>query len=164
MVKLVIDADIARSSGLTEHPVSSGSRDMLDLVYTTASEAYFCRTLLDEWNKHQSKYTRMWRVKMYSAKRIKIVRHTDATKQVLSLIPECAKQKAAIKDSHLIDTSNASGKIIISNDDTARNAFSSLLAGNGLISGVYWMSPLSSMNDIKDYVIKNKIIPNNHLL
>lgn len=164
MMYLVIDADIARSSGVTEHPVSSSSRKLLDMVLNGEHCASFCSTLLSEWNKHQSAYTKRWRATMYSRKKVKIVAHGDETKRELQKLPETKMQKAAIKDSHLIDISNLSGKTVLSNDNTARDALSTLLSNSNLIDGVYWLSPLSCAEDVEKYVLKNKIIPAKHLL
>jgi len=164
MIGLVIDADIARSSGTTEHPVSSSSRQLLELVLSMDGKACFCTMLLAEWNKHQSAYTKKWRATMYSRKKISIVSHNDATKTFLQNLPTTKMQAAAVKDSHLIDISNQANKIILSNDSIARNAFSTLLSGNALINNVYWISPLTSLPDISTYVMRKRIIPTVHLL
>lgn len=101
---------------------------------------------------------------MYAKKKVVLVSHNDLIKTALQALPQSKSQKAAVKDSHLVDIANLSGKTILSNDITARSAISTLLSGSALISGVYWISPLSDRNDIDVYVLSNKIIPKKHLL
>lgn len=161
---LVIDADIARSSGLTVHPVSSTSRNLLDSILNSSHNASFCRILLDEWNKHQSAYTRKWRVSMYSRKKIKNIVHEDAVKIRLEQLPESKERNIALKDSHLIDIALLTDKIIFSNDLNAKNSFSNLLKNDGFMNEVYWLSPLENSCDITEFVIKGRIIPEKHLV
>ncbi|OCG00335.1 hypothetical protein [Gilliamella sp. wkB112] len=159
----VIDADIARASGTSEHPVSSSSRLLLDAIKKNGAMICFCDELQKEWNVHKSRYAKTWLVSMYSKKKVQIKKISGYTKSHLEKLNESIEQKAAIKDAHLIDLAFLSQKIVFSNDGKAREAFSQLLCKRDEFN-IYWMSAKDHINDIVLYPLKGKRIPQKYHL
>lgn len=68
---LVIDASIARAAGeISMHPTSRGCREFLEAVRDHGHRMVMTVDIEAEWNKHQSRYARTWRLSMMSRRRI----------------------------------------------------------------------------------------------
>ena len=62
---LVIDSSIARAAGDTSnHPTARNCCDFLQAVLDVCHRIALTDPLRDEWNKHQSRFARTWRVSM----------------------------------------------------------------------------------------------------
>ncbi|WP_035335531.1 hypothetical protein [Acinetobacter lwoffii] len=162
-MKFIIDADIIRSAGYSEHPISSTSRNLLDAVIKHKSETVYCKTLMAEWRKHKSTYSTKWIASMISKKKLVLIPVKTEAKDFLESLEESTDKKVALKDAHLVDLAIASNKIIFSNDINAKNAFSKLLDKRSNFQKIYWLSPREDMNIILNYALKNKIINDNNL-
>lgn len=162
-MKFIIDADIIRSAGYSEHPISSTSRNLLDEVIKHKSETVYCKTLMAEWRKHRSTYSTKWIASMISKKKLVLIPVKTEAKDFLESLKESTDKKVALKDAHLVDLAIASNKIIFSNDTNAKNAFSKLLDKRSNFQKIYWLSPREDMNIILNYALKNKIINDNNL-
>jgi hypothetical protein len=77
---IVIDADIARSSGTSEHPVSSNARKLLNLVRSEGHHIAMCPMLRAEWKKHQSGYAARWLSSMIAKRKVKFITHESELK------------------------------------------------------------------------------------
>jgi hypothetical protein len=83
--------------------------------------------LADEWRRHQSKYTRIWRTEMYARKKVRSLgtaENEDLRRRALD--PAIGAQLLAVrkKDVLLIEAALLADHIVISLDETARDAFS----------------------------------------
>lgn len=158
---LIIDADIARSSSTTEHPVSSSGRKVLESIITSKHSICFCPKLLAEWKKHRSGYSTKWLASMFAKRKVEFTDSSHAIEALLSEIEEDSKHKEiALKDVHLIDSSLVNSKIIFSNDDNARRAFVHFSERIGAIQVVVWLNSVTE-NNIIDETIKKGCIPEN---
>ncbi|MCU4395755.1 hypothetical protein [Acinetobacter junii] len=162
-MKFIIDADIIRSAGYSEHPISSTSRNLLEEVIKHKGETVYCKTLMAEWRKHKSTYSTRWIASMMSKKKLILIPVKTEAKDFLDSLEESKDKKVALKDAHLVDLAIASNKIIFSNDTNAKNAFSKLLDNRSNFKKIYWLSPRDDMNIILNYALKNKIINDNNL-
>lgn len=164
-LSFVIDADIARSSGNSEHPVSSGSRMLLENVAKNGHKTAMCQTLMQEWRKHKSIFATKWLASMFARKKVIIIKHNNSTKNLVEQnISSVKEQKIALKDSHLIDAALAADKIIASNDDTARDVFKKLTLANGEIGGIVWLNAVSDKEFITDTLMAGGYIPHTYYL
>ncbi len=128
MKDLVIDADIMRASGTTEHPVSNNARLILEMVREKGHRLVQTRALKAEHDKHQSRFAATWRGSMVARKQWVLI---DVPEDVglrerlaVPQNPESAKDEAAVlKDAHLLEAAAASGNRVISNDTTAKQLF-----------------------------------------
>lgn len=158
----IVDADIARSAGLSVHPVSKGSRETLDGILKNEHEAKFCKTLLGEWKKHRSNYASTWFTSMFSKKCILIIEHKNQTKLLIQNSTLTENEKAiADKDSHVVDSALSGNSIIISNDITARAAFSNLATQHKSLSVLYWAHSVNNNTDLQNYMSNVSRPPSN---
>jgi hypothetical protein len=161
----VIDADIARSSGLTDHPVSSGSRKLLESIADGGHKAAMCPTLRKEWRDHRSKFATRWMASMVAKKRIIFVTPTTAIKTHIEETVEDGKEKeVALKDCHLLDAALKSDKIIASNDDKARAVFCKIALTNGEIRTISWFSAVADNNFFCNTLTSGGFVPKTYYL
>lgn len=161
----VIDADIARSSGLTEHPVSSGSRKLLESVAAGGHKAAMCPTLRKEWKDHRSKFATRWMASMVAKKRIVFVTPASTVKSHIEAhVDEGNEKEVALKDCHLIDAALESDKIIASNDDKARAVFCKIALTKGEIRTISWFSAVCDHNFFCDTLTSGGYIPKSYYL
>jgi len=156
-MEFIVDADIMRAAGLTENPVSSNARKLLIAIRDGNHSVSCCAELKEEWDKHSSIYAKRWRNRMIASRRYNYVSIDNATKIALEEKSESNEKKAAIKDSHLIDLAIKADKIIFSNDNKAKLAFSILLDNKFKI--IYWMSSTNDFEHICKYPLNNRKTP-----
>lgn len=58
--RLVIDANVVRAAGETEHTVSSACRKFLDAVARFEHRVVMTTEIQQEWRDHASRYARKW--------------------------------------------------------------------------------------------------------
>ena len=157
---VIIDADIARSSGLTEHPVSSGSRALLDSVSKNGHKAAMCPTLMAEWSEHRSLFARKWLASMVAKKKVHFIKPPCITNTlIIDNLTITKKIDIAIKDAHLIDGALDVDKIIASNDDIARNVFCELSINCKNLRTIKWFNAISDRDFVTDYLTSNCYVP-----
>lgn len=83
-ISIVIDADIARSSGTSEHPVSSGSRALLDSVTKNGHKIVICPKLMNEWKNHRSLFARKWLASMIAKRKVKFIKPEEETNSTIA--------------------------------------------------------------------------------
>jgi len=164
--KHIVDADIARSAGSSVHPVSKSSRELLEELMQGDNEVYFCRKLLQEWSKHNSVIAKTWLSSMVSRKKAKITKddHLALSKQIQINIQDEKTKSITTKDSHLIESAKKNGCIIYSNDNTARAAFSSIKKEISCIKEILWICPVDKIEEIKEEVLKKRMINKDHYI
>lgn len=164
---IVIDADIARSSGFSEHPLSSGSRALLDRVKSGNHTAVMCPTLRAEWKKHRSLYSSRWLASMIAKKRVDFVNLEHTLKDKIESEVDDEKLKSVTtKDCHLVDAALISDKIVVSNDSNARKAFCELsMSLLGELKSIVWFHPIDDREFIKDFLLINdRYVPDGYYL
>ncbi|WP_394167020.1 hypothetical protein [Neptunomonas phycophila] len=164
-LSVIVDADIARSSGTTEHPVSSGSRAILDCVKNNNHKIAMCPLLFTEWKMHHSIFAKRWLASMIARKQLKFVKPNSNTKVHIedNILDEKIKA-ISIKDAHLIDAALHEDKIIASNDDNARNAFITIADNYKCINQIVWFNAIKDRVFIEEFFVSNKFIPENYYL
>ena len=159
-LSVIIDADIARSSGTTEHPVSSGSRAILDSVKNNKHKIAMCPLLFAEWKNHHSVFAKRWLSSMIAKKQIQFVKPNSNTKEHIEEHILDEKIKAiSVKDAHLIDAALHVDKIIASNDDNARNAFITISGNYKCINEIVWFNAIKDRDFITAVPLTFKAIP-----
>lgn len=159
-LQIIIDADIARASGVSQHPVSSNARKLLDGVMSNGHCAIMCPTLRSEWNKHKSLYSRRWLSSMIAKRKVTFVKHSGTIKdEIENKIPEGKRKNIMIKDVHLIDQALKGSKLIASNDNNARIEFCKISKIIPVIKSVIWVHSVSDKDFIEKYLIKTCLVP-----
>lgn len=148
---IVIDADVARSSGLTEHPISSSCRGLLNNVKDEGCDVVFCPKLFEEWKKHSSGYARKWLVSMMSSSRSRLLDNVEQIDDEIDNISITDDLKnIAKKDSHLVSLALHMPAFVASRDDKARRAFVESSNHLDKIKQVVWFNPIKA----NDFFIK----------
>lgn len=161
-LSIVVDADIARSSGTSEHPVSSGSRALLDNVSKNGHKLTMCPTMMIEWKKHRSLFAKKWLASMIAKKKVNFVKPEAQTDNMIINIKENAKANIAKKDSHLIDAAIYSDRVIASNDDIARNVFCELSSHCGDIRTIKWFNAITDRDFLENYFSTQCFVPRHY--
>lgn len=139
---LVVDASVARAAGNSEHPVSSACRQILTDILEICHSVALNPELRQEWNHHQSRFTRKWRVSM--AARRKPLHDISTAPCVLDLNRFDEKSRAAIeKDRHLLDLALATDREIITLDTALSVALRSQSVGKQLHNQINWINPVT---------------------
>ncbi|MCB4438493.1 hypothetical protein LHL20_19865 [Alteromonas sp. McT4-15] len=162
---IVIDADIARASGTSEHPISKSCRGLLESVMDNDHSVTMCPTLTAEWKKHRSMFATRWLASMTARKRVKrITPHTVTTHLINTNINNERKAKIALKDAHLVDAALSSNEIIASNDDNARNVFCELTQTCGNLKSVKWFNCINDKQILNNFLSTNCFVPREYYL
>lgn len=128
MSDLVIDADVMRASGSSEHPASKNARLILESIRDGGHRIVQTPALKNEHDKHQSRLAKQWRGSMVSRKQwVPKKPPEDALLRahlVLAQNPEAMNDEVAVlKDAHLLEAAAASDMRVISKDCTAKELF-----------------------------------------
>lgn len=141
---LVIDSDIARAAGTTQHPVSSACREVLENVLEICHKIALSPILKEEWSKHQSKYTRTW-LRTMIAKRKFEFKQISEDQQLREQITQHAVtpeiNEIMQKDVHLIETAQAADKIVLSMDNTVHQHFKTISNHIHPLKEISWANP-----------------------
>lgn len=143
--KLVVDASIARAAGdVSLHPVSASCRETLRAVESLYS--IFCPILNREWKKHESAYSRSWRVKMVQQGRVIFISEDTKIQSFLDHIEQStagiSAKRAMEKDAHLVSASMLGDKIILALDETVRKLFIEHCFAYKGMGGIIWSNPM----------------------
>lgn len=143
-LEVVVDADVARSSGETEHPISSSCRRALILMLDNQHYFVACPQVRSEWKEHASSFARRWLTSMIARKQVAFITASPDFATALAQIDLDDKTKRiAQKDAHLIDAARAKGLFVTSRDDNARKSIRDISALNDLCRGIAWVNPVS---------------------
>lgn len=160
VLHIVIDADIARSSSTTEHPVSSHARKVLDEVKSHGHILVMCPKLNEEWKKHRSSYATKWLASMFAKRKVKVKSYnSDTRSHVETNVVDGKIKDIAVKDVHLIDIALSESKIITSNDNNARIAFCEIGKDYKIIQKVIWLHSVTDADFISSYLVKKCVVP-----
>jgi len=146
---LVVDAAIMQAAGESNHPISWANRDFLNWVLDICHRVAITTEICDEWARHQSKFTRRWRVAMYARKKI-VKLQVPANPELrlrLTLGRGAEEREAILKDAHLIEAALSADRIVASLDERARALFH-----NVELNVVTWVNPVSERARIRGWL------------
>lgn len=157
MSDLVIDADIMRAAGESEHPHSSNARRLLETIRDAGHRMVQCAPLVAEHKKHQSAFASRWRASMVSRKRWVPWAYQEDGKLrevlVAALPSEATAQLAAVlKDAHLLEAASATDGRVLSKDAKARNLFRRACPALGVNKTILWGDLTGSPEEVIDWV------------
>ena len=137
---LVVDASIMRGAGQTEHPVSKACRNFLEAILTICHRVVLTPEIREEWNRHQSKFARKWRVQMNARKkvwRIDTPRRIDL--RTTGASPN--KQASIEKDRCLLEAAMSTERVIVTNDNALTHALAETTKGSKILRNIKWINP-----------------------
>lgn len=157
MSDIVIDADIMRSAGTSEHPHSRNSREVLEAIREGNHRMVQCAPLLAEHKKHRSRFASTWQTSMLSRKqwvRWEYQADDGLRSVLLAALPENSsnKEQAVLKDAHLMEAAAATGQCIISKDKSARDLFRLACPALGSHRHILWGEMTLSSEGVIDWV------------
>ena len=141
--RLVIDADVVRSAGESEKPISSACRTFLEAVLNVGHHVVMTQAIREEWHRHMSNYSRKWQTRMWVRQRVASI-EGERDEQLHARIDGVVTQdqKAAVaKDIHLIEAAIATDQLVTSRDKRARRAFGDAAAVVHELRQVVWVDP-----------------------
>ena len=144
---LVVDASIVSRN---EYPVSKQCRELLYAILEICHRVILTPEIKEEWDLHQMQFVRQWRRRMMAKKKLVIQSSSSlaALKDKITKVEkDPTKLEAMMKDSHLIEASLRANKIILSLDDSARDAFSSISIKIKEIKSILWLNPKHECDD-----------------
>jgi hypothetical protein len=155
--RLVIDASIARAAGPEEstHPTSKTCREFLLAVLHVCHRMVVSAAILEEWDKHQSGFSRRWRVSMFARKKIirEDVETDDAFRaQVAKHAVQEAETEIMHKDCHLIEAANATDSRVASLDEAVRHHFRQIARRVRKLRDVCWVNPNLDDDGVRDWL------------
>lgn len=110
-----------------------------------------------EWDDHQSRFARGWRVQMRSRNKLidpGVSPRNKLRKKLLSSAVKNADREAILKDAHLIEAAIATDSIVISLDETARRLFAEATKTVDALRGIVWVNPENSDEGSIDWLEK----------
>lgn len=163
---IVVDADVARAAGETEHPVSSNARTVLRAIQDAKLKIAHDHALKQEWDKHASSFSRKWLASMVSHGKLLYVKATPAASAALIEAGSLGEKDRQIanKDQHIVDLALATDRFIASNDTTARTVFATLAQQTPLLNQVYWMVPTEAAQAFAQLLAEGGYVPKPWLL
>jgi hypothetical protein len=167
--RLVIDASIAKAAGTTEAPTSQLSRDFLCAVLGICHKVVMTPDISKEWQKHQTKFAKIWLRQMIAKKKLSHVTIADSTSsQLRAAIQESGQTpsqvKAMLKDVHLLEAALATDKMVASADETVRKLFSHLAGQVASVKQIMWVNPSHSEEAVIDWLKNGARVENPRLL
>ena len=146
--RLVIDASVARAAGGedTDSPTAKYCRDFLKAVLKICHHVVMSPEISEEWKRHQSRFTRGWRVAMEARKKVYYIEaafHPGLHEKIERVLPLVKKSEfeAMRKDFLLIEAALVTDKIVVSRDDTVRRLFSLAAPSVGELRSIAWVNP-----------------------
>jgi hypothetical protein len=147
---LVVDADVARSAGQTNHPTSMASREFLQAVRGICHRLAFGRQLAAEWKIHCSRYTFVWLASMQSKGKIVELASSDVPDlrgAVEDLNISEKDRDTILKDVHLVEAALAADRAIVSRDDVARSLLRRIAGVMPPLRSIVWVNPTNDAED-----------------
>jgi hypothetical protein len=144
--RLVIDASVAHAAGpeRAEHPTAKRCRDFLKTVLEVCHRVAMTEAIRDEWNKHQSGFSRKWRTEMMSRRKVVDLETTGQAavcEKLLATAESGTAREAMDKDFLLLEAALHADFIVISLDKKVRNLFSAGARRVGEIRDIAWVNP-----------------------
>jgi hypothetical protein len=138
---LVVDASVVQSAGETDPPVSSACRETLLAVLNICHRVAITKDILDEWNRHMSRFSRKWLRSM--APHRKPPKNVNPHEVDVNTTDLSDSDRAAIeKDLHLIKAALSADRIIVTRDDDIMDILAKPLGSASLTKSIRWINPV----------------------
>ncbi|MEN3330870.1 MAG: hypothetical protein V7641_235 [Blastocatellia bacterium] len=95
----------------------------------------------DEWNRHQSRFARAWRVTMVARRKLHIIEVApdgNLREKISHVAARTQDGEAMLKDAHLIEAAIVTDRIVVSLDETVRVLYIAAALRVGEIRKILW--------------------------
>ena len=139
-LRLVIDASVAGRAGETQHPVSKANRLFLIRARRVCHKIVMSPPIRNEWDRHQSLFSKTWFASMESKKKVVTVR-PRVNPNLRDAVEASEGREAMRKDVPLIEAAGMADLTVVSADNRARSLFARLSAGVSDLQAIVWVNP-----------------------
>lgn len=139
---LVVDASVVRAAGETEHPTSSACRNCLEAIRSICHRAVLTEPIREEWGRHMSRFSRKWHRSMAARRKLPGNIAPSALELRRDSYSEAARE-AIDKDKALVEAALATDRVIITLDDSLRQALGENRGGEALLRNIRWIHPVT---------------------
>ncbi len=151
---VVVDACVARRSGEGSEQART-CRDFLTAMLQERHAAAFSTRIREEWERHMSRFSRHWLVRMHARRLVRNVTPQPRDDLLTGLLRQCecpAEEDAARRDKKLLDAACATDRRIASTDEVARAFFSKASNMVEEIQTVLWVNPERPSGDAEQWL------------
>jgi hypothetical protein len=143
---MVVDASVAGSCGSPTASclVSLACRSALITILNQRFKAVMSPALAAEWDEHQSRFARHWRVQMTKKRLIYRVpgqTHRKLANSIAAMQLSEREKRVAQKDFHLIAAAALTDRIVLSRDEEARGVFRAVARVLEDLQNILWVNP-----------------------
>jgi len=153
---LVVDASIASAAGdVSTHPTSRRCRDFLLAIREICHQIVMTAPIQQEWDKHQSRFARTWRLSMLAKKKLKILEsHAQRSleQRFSRVVIDPFVHAIMEKDRCLVEAALLSEKRIASLDDSVRTHFRNYRDSLPELRSICWVNPGAIDEDPCDWL------------
>jgi hypothetical protein len=147
---LVVDTDVARAAGETQHPISRACREALTTILDVCHRVALDHRASAEWRKHAAGFSVRWLAAMESKGKVR--RLADSELILLNphveetpLTPQ--RRRAVLKDLHLIEAALAVDQAVLSMDESVRAALTDIVPHVPGLKDIVWVNPAKVEDD-----------------
>lgn len=143
--RLVVDTNVARSASESEKPVSDACRQVLQTMLSEQHKVVLTATQLQEWQRHQSPFTRNWLARMASKKLWHVLTpepNSGLTERLYALECTARARKEMLKDVHLLENALATDDVVLSQETNVFGLFCKYADALRVPRPVAWVNPV----------------------
>ena len=139
---LIVDASVVCSAGETAFRTSSSCRACLEAILHICHRVAVTGPILDEWNRHMSRFSRKWRRFMAGKKKpIKTIAPAAVSLDIEAFSGPAREQIE--KDLILLAAALAADRIIVTRDDRLKAALMTHGDGAAVLNAIRWVNPVA---------------------
>jgi hypothetical protein len=157
----VIDASVMRSAGdLKNQGYPSACSQMLQSIELICHRVAITTDVRDEWNKHQSKFAKIWRARMIAKKKLIPIEPDKESIQtkIKQQVPKqnTAERRALLKDAHLLAATYAANRVLL----TADHALHALCDKHAVVAQgqIEWIELLPQNTATQNYAHLQRLV------
>jgi hypothetical protein len=142
--RLVIDTNIARSVSETTNPTSINCRNFLEKMRDLEFRLVISQELLEEWNRHRSRFFLRWLSQMFARKlqvQVNDVENDTLRSQIEKHASSEKDAEEMLKDVLLLEAALVTDKTVVSMNEIDRKRFAEICEHIALIRDVVWANP-----------------------
>lgn len=160
---VVIDTDIARAASPREtiDPRPKDCHKLLEAVRDAEYGVVRTEAIHIEWKKHQSQFTKIWFASMIARKQVcwlNAPADDQLRRNIEKHAPSEKKRDAMLKDTHLVEAALQADKIVISMDETVRQAFGDVAHRVRPLALIVWVNPCISEEAVIDWLQRGALL------
>lgn len=153
---VVVDANIARSAGMSKRWPAPECLAVLDAIRDSSLRVPVSEALAAEWSKHGSRWFQKWRANMHSRRRITTCpdpRQDEHRGRLCRAAPQAAE--AVAKDAHLVSLAIQETAAVLSADEEMRGLLANIARENAWheLGIVEWANPTLVVEAVLQWIV-----------